>query len=140
MNCWFRPDRQNDIEREISAHLELEETEQSEQSETRNLTLQGARYAAKRASSQDLYLIGTSLFEKAQPARSGQNDFGLTGVNIDGDVAPSVTVTWLPEFTDYNRMGGQPPTAQLPERNSSPMGVDGRSSNSFPAGPWKGRF
>lgn len=46
MKWWFRRDRQNDIEREISAHLELEAAEQRA---NRDVTEDEARYAARRA-------------------------------------------------------------------------------------------
>ena len=46
MKWWFRRSRENDIEREIRAHLELEAEEQRE---TRGVTEDEARYAARRA-------------------------------------------------------------------------------------------
>ena len=46
MRWWFRRNCQNDIEREISAHLELEAAEQHE---TKDLTEDEAQYAARRA-------------------------------------------------------------------------------------------
>ncbi len=46
MRWWFRGNRQNDIEREVRAHLELETAEQQDGG---NLPEDAARYAARRA-------------------------------------------------------------------------------------------
>jgi hypothetical protein len=46
MSWWSRSKRHNDLERELSAHLELEAAEQRD---GRNASEEEARYAARRA-------------------------------------------------------------------------------------------